>query len=154
MLLWTFIDKVLSGHRFSFLLVRLEGLDLLDNMMTFWGNATLLSKVAALFYFFFFLICIYLAALHLSCSMQDLWSSLQCVGSSVAACGIFSCGMWGVVPWTEIEPGHPALGVWSLSHWTTRVVHIYSFQQALYEGFNLSMYLPTLVVMSFLFAWS
>ena len=41
----------------------------------------------------------------------------------------FSCGMWtlscimcDLVPWPGIEPGPPALGAWSLSHWTTREV--------------------------------
>ena len=38
----------------------------------------------------------------------------------VAARGIFSCGMQDLVPWPGIEPGSPALGAWSLSHWTTR----------------------------------
>ena len=28
-------------------------------------------------------------------------------------------GMWDLVPWSGIEPGPPALGVHSLSHWTT-----------------------------------
>ena len=47
----------------------------------------------------------------------------------VAACRVFSCGMWtlsccmwGLVPWPGVEPGPVALGVWSLSHWTTREV--------------------------------
>ena len=47
----------------------------------------------------------------------------------VAACGIFSCGMWtlscsmwDLVPWPGIELGAPALGVQSLSHLTTREV--------------------------------
>ena len=40
----------------------------------------------------------------------------------VVACGIFSCGMWDLVPWPGIEPGPPALGAQSLSHWTTREV--------------------------------
>ena len=47
----------------------------------------------------------------------------------VVACGTFTCGMWmlscgmrHLVPWPGIEPGSPALGVWSLSHWTTREV--------------------------------
>ena len=31
-----------------------------------------------------------------------------------------SCGMWDLVPWPGIEPGLPALGVWSLSLWATR----------------------------------
>ena len=33
-----------------------------------------------------------------------------------------SCGMWDLVPWPGIEPGPPALGAQSLSHWTTREV--------------------------------
>ena len=36
----------------------------------------------------------------------------------VSARRIFSCRMWDLLPW----PGPPALGVWSLSHWTTREV--------------------------------
>ena len=38
----------------------------------------------------------------------------------VSAHGIFSCSVWDLVPWPEIEPGPPALGPQSLSHWTTR----------------------------------
>ena len=37
----------------------------------------------------------------------------------MAATGL-NRGMWDVVPWPGIEPGPPALGAWSLSHWTTR----------------------------------
>ena len=39
-----------------------------------------------------------LAAPGLSCSTWDLRSSLQHEGFLVAACGIFSCGMWDLVP--------------------------------------------------------
>ena len=49
----------------------------------------------------FFCVCI-LAVPGLSCSMKSL-----------------SCGMQALVPWPEIKPRSPALGVWSLSHWTT-----------------------------------
>ena len=35
---------------------------------------------------------------------------------------ILSCGMWDLVFWPEIEPRPPALGEWTLSHWTTREV--------------------------------
>ena len=28
------------------------------------------------------------------------------------------CGKWDLVPWPGIEPGLPALGTWSLRHWT------------------------------------
>ena len=33
---------------------------------------------------------------------------------------LVSCSMWDPVPWPGTEPGSPALGAWSLSHWTTR----------------------------------
>ena len=42
----------------------------------------------------------------------------------VAACGIFSCIMWNLVSWPGLKPGPPALGVWNLSHWTTREVSV------------------------------
>ena len=32
------------------------------------------------------------------------------------------CDMWDLVPWPGIIPGPPALGVWSLSQWTTSQV--------------------------------
>ena len=48
---------------------------------------------------------IYLAVLSLSCSMCTL-----------------SYGMWDLVPWPGIEPGPPAVGGQSLSHWTSREV--------------------------------
>ena len=31
-----------------------------------------------------------------------------------------SGGMWDLIPQPGIEPGAPAVGVWSLSHWTIR----------------------------------
>ena len=34
----------------------------------------------------------------------------------------FTCSKWDLVPGSGIEPGSPALGVRSLSHWTTREV--------------------------------
>ena len=40
---------------------------------------------------------------------------------SVVTCGIFSCGMWDLIPWPVIESGPPALRG-SLSHWVTREV--------------------------------
>ena len=33
--------------------------------------------------------------------------------------------MWDLVPWPGIEPRPPALGAWSLNHWTTRKVPLY-----------------------------
>ena len=40
----------------------------------------------------------------------------------VPACRIFSCSTWDLVHWPWMEPRPPALGAWSLSHWTTREV--------------------------------
>ena len=46
----------------------------------------------------------------------------------ITARGLFSCmntltcGMWNPVPWPGMEPEPPALGVWSLGHWTTKEV--------------------------------
>ena len=45
----------------------------------------------------------------------------------VVARGIFSCGLWNLVPWLWIEPGLPALGMRNFSNWTTREVPVYSF---------------------------
>ena len=42
----------------------------------------------------------------------------------VTACGIFSFGMWDLDLWPGIEPGPPALGVWSLSYRTSREVPV------------------------------
>ena len=58
-----------------------------------------------------------------------LFNLFGCAGSSlqhtrfsvfVAAHGVFSRGMWDLVPWPGVEPRPPELGAWSLSHWTTR----------------------------------
>ena len=67
---------------------------------------------------------------HRGCSSsQHFFSVAVWVIFLVAACRIFSCGiwtlscpMWGLVPWLGIEPGPVALAIWSLSHWTTREV--------------------------------
>ena len=63
---------------------------------------------------------IYLAAPGLSCGTWDLHCGMRDL--LVVACELFSCSMWDLVPWPGIEPGPPALGAWSLSHWTTREV--------------------------------
>ena len=39
----------------------------------------------------------------------------------LAAPGL-SCNKWDLVSWPETKPRPPALGAWSLSHWTTREV--------------------------------
>ena len=75
------------------------------------------SKGSPFFFFFqkilyvFIYLGIYLAALGLTCSTKDL-SSWHAVS--------LSCGTWDLVPWLGIELGPSAVGVWSLSHWTTR----------------------------------
>ena len=43
-------------------------------------------------------------------------------GIFIAVCGLLRCGMQDLVPWPGIEPWTPALGAWSLNHWTTREV--------------------------------
>ena len=52
----------------------------------------------------------YLAVLGLSCGTRNLYCSTQ---------DLFSCGVCDIVPWPGVIPGPPALGLWSLSHWTT-----------------------------------
>ena len=46
----------------------------------------------------------------------------------VASCGIFNWGMWDLIPQPGMELGPPALGVRSLSHWTTREVPLRLFK--------------------------
>ena len=57
-------------------------------------------------------------------------SQVQHVGSSVfvvVAYGIFNCSMWNLVPRPGIKLRPPALGAWSLSHWTARKVFFVQF---------------------------
>ena len=75
-----------------------------------WGMETM----CPIYWFFFFFLKNYLVG------CTGSW--LQHGGSVVAACRIFSCGMWGLVSWSGIKPGPCVLGAWSLSHWTTREV--------------------------------
>ena len=74
---------------------------------------------------YLFIYYLFLAAAGLSCSPQDL--QLWHVGFLVVAC------MWDLVPWRGVKPGCPALGVWSLTHWTTREV---SSKSDFEGGFN------------------
>ena len=56
-------------------------------------------------------------------SLRHVGSPLRHVGFLVAACGLLVAAcMWDLVPQRGIKPGPPALGVWSLTHWTTREV--------------------------------
>ena len=77
-----------------------------------------LSHLIILFIYLF----IYLST-YLYLSIWLCWVLVAAArGVFVAAGGIFSCGMWDLVPSPGIEPGPPALGAGSLSHWTTREV--------------------------------
>ena len=62
----------------------------------------------------FFLVFIYLAVPSPSFGTQDLHCSMWD--------SFFSCDMWDLSLLPGIEPWPPALGAWSLSHWTTREV--------------------------------
>ena len=53
-------------------------------------------------------------------STQDLW--LQHADFLVAACGLIAVCTWELVPRPGMEPRPPALGAWSITHWTTREV--------------------------------
>ena len=48
------------------------------------------------------------------------WVLVVACRISHCSCGIFSFGMWDLVPQPGIKPYPPALGAWSLCHWTTR----------------------------------
>ena len=87
--------------------------------------------------FFVFLKNIYLfilVVLGLSCGTWDLHCSMRDL--LVAACRLLAvaCGllvvacMWDLVPRPGIELRPPALGAWSLTHWTTREVPKASFE--------------------------
>ena len=55
--------------------------------------------------------------------LKYLFTWLQHSRSLVAACELSV--MWDLVRWPGIEPDPPALGEWSLSHWTTRKVQLF-----------------------------
>ena len=55
----------------------------------------------------------------------------------VEALEFFSCGLWDLVSWPGLESRPPALGVQSLSHWTTREVPVV-FYPFLFSGGFLS----------------
>ena len=67
----------------------------------------------------------------LNCDQSEDWGEKQpfiylLTHFYLAALGL-SCSMWDLVFRPGIKPGLPALGVKSLSHWTTREVSIYFF---------------------------
>ena len=65
----------------------------------------------------------------------------------VAAVGIFSFGMWDLVPQPGIEPGPPALGTQSLGHWMTLEVLVLILksenllQKQAYMALKISLYI-------------
>ena len=71
-----------------------------------------------LFFFKFIWLCqvlvVALGIINLHCGRQDHFFS----------CGIWtlSCGRWDLILWPGIKPATPAMGAWSLSHWTPREV--------------------------------
>ena len=77
-------------------------------------------------YMLFVYFCIWLCqVLDVALRIFDLGYSVQ--NLLTVACRSFSCGMrilncsiWDLAPLLEIKPRFPALGEWSLSHWTTR----------------------------------
>ena len=82
-----------------------------------------------LFYFILFIwLCRVLVAAHrIFVAACGIFAAV--CGIFAVACGIFSrgmrtlsYGMWDLVPQPGIKPRPPALGVWCLSHWTTREV--------------------------------
>ena len=67
------------------------------------------------------------------CFFKNIYLFIWLYRILIGACRIFdfhcgmltlSCGMWNLVFWPGIEPGPPALGARSLSHWTTREVAV------------------------------
>ena len=69
----------------------------------------------------------YLAVLSLIYSIWDLQSLLWHVGSFSFGRETVSCCLWDLFPQPRVEPRPAALGVQSLSHWTTREVPSRSF---------------------------
>ena len=84
----------------------------------------------------------YLAAPGLTCSMQSL--QVEHVGCFSCEMWAFSCGTWHLVPHPGIKPRPPALGGWSLSHWTTReVLKKYFFDCQILQRITHGTYLQT-----------
>ena len=91
------------------------------------GKPFCLSRSSIFFLEMYLFIC--LAALGLSCCAQDVWPSLQHVSS-------LSCGIKDLILGPGVEPGVPALGAQSLTHWTTREVPRSSFHTRKTKGLN------------------
>ena len=103
-----------------------EGEETLIAKIQLLGQPVVMSSFYKNFKYFYLAmpgLCFVHGIFNLHCGMQDLFSY-----SMRDSCGMYSlsCGMWDLVPWPEIEPGPPALGIWHLSHWTTREVPVIS----------------------------
>ena len=64
------------------------------------------------------------------CDISSLWHTRSLLLHTRSfSCGIraLSCSLWDMVSWPGIKSGPPELGVWSLSHWTTREVPVIAF---------------------------
>ena len=60
---------------------------------------------------------------------------------------IFSCSMWDLASWPGTEPRSLALGIWSLSHWTTREAPRETFLKARWgRGSGVPVHLWTFVL--------
>ena len=63
--------------------------------------------------------------IHISCiggRVLCSWASREAPLPIYLAAHGLSCGMRDLIPWPGIEPRSPVLGMWRLSHWTTREV--------------------------------
>ena len=83
------------------------------------ASTLLLSTLFSLYFQIFIDLFIYLTKPGLSYSMWNLQSSLWHARSLAVARELHN---WDLVPWPGIKPRLPALGMWSLNHWTTRVL--------------------------------
>ena len=63
-----------------------------------------------------FHVCMYSAALGLSCGTQESLIFIATCGILGCSLWTHNCHLWDPLPWPRIEPGSPALGTWSLGH--------------------------------------
>ena len=76
--------------------------------------------------FIYLFIYLFLAGPGLRCGTQDLL--VAACGLLVAACELLvAARMRNLVPQPGMEPRPPAVGTWSLTHWTTREVPFFVF---------------------------
>ena len=92
---------------------------------------------------YIFKIFIYLVALGLSCHTWDLWSSSLWQEGHTGY--FFSCGMWTqlhhVGSSSQTRDWTWSLGVWSLTHWTTREILGINFKSSPFHTWNSPMWI-------------